>query len=156
MCRSINFNLYSIGKIRKYLNRPTVAKLVIVTTTSRLDYCDSLMFGIPKELIAQLQQRQNHAARVLTTRGIYEHITQVLVDIHWLPVQQRIEFKIILLTYKALNGLAPAYLSELLVLYNPMSDRRKIINGRPRDVDWRTLAEEPMLQLPLHSGTTCH
>ena len=82
VCRSINFNLYSIGKIRKYLNRPTVAKLVIVTTTSRLDYCDSLMFGIPKELIAQLQQRQNHAARVLTTRGIYERITQVFVDIH--------------------------------------------------------------------------
>ena len=48
VCRSINFNLYSIGKIRKYLDRPTVEKLVNATMTSRLDYCNSLMFGIPK------------------------------------------------------------------------------------------------------------
>ena len=55
VCRSINFNLYSIGKIRKYLDRPTVEKLVNATITSRLDYCNSLMFGIPKELITQLK-----------------------------------------------------------------------------------------------------
>ena len=48
VCRSINFNLYSIGKIRKYLDRPTVEKLVNATMTSRLDYCNSLMFGISK------------------------------------------------------------------------------------------------------------
>ena len=48
VCRSINFNLYSIGKIRKYLDRPTVEKLVNATITSRLDYCNSLMFGIPR------------------------------------------------------------------------------------------------------------
>ena len=66
VCRSINFNLYCIGKIRKYLDRPTVEKLVNATITSRLDYCNSLMFGIPKELISQLQKRQNHAARVIT------------------------------------------------------------------------------------------
>ena len=52
VCRSINFNMYSIGKIRKYLDRPTVEKLVNATITSRLDYCNSLMFSIPKELIS--------------------------------------------------------------------------------------------------------
>ena len=57
VCRSINFNLYSISKIRKYLDRPTVEKLVNATITARLDYCNSLMFGIPKELISQLQKR---------------------------------------------------------------------------------------------------
>ena len=55
VCRSINFNLYSICKIRKYFDRPTVEKLVNATITSRLDYCNSLMFGIHKELISQLQ-----------------------------------------------------------------------------------------------------
>ena len=55
VCRSSNFNLFSIGKIRKYLDRPTVEKLVNGIITSRLDYCNSLMFGIPKELISQLQ-----------------------------------------------------------------------------------------------------
>ena len=84
VCRSINFNLYFIGKIRKYLDRPTVEKLVNATITSRLDYCNSLMFGIPKELITQLQMRQNHAARVITQWRKYDHITPVLVDLHWL------------------------------------------------------------------------
>ena len=119
VCRSINFNLYSIGKIRKYLDRPTVEKLVNATITSRLDYCNSLMFGIPKELITQLHMRQNHAARVITQWRKYDHITPVLVDLHWLPVKQRIDFKILLLTYKALDGLAPAYLREQLVPYSP-------------------------------------
>ena len=117
VCRSINFNLYSIGKIRKYLDRPTVEKLVNATITSRLDYCNSLMFGIPKDLMSQLQKRQNHAARVITQWRKYDHITPVLVDLHWLPVKQRIDFKILLLTYKALNGLAPAYIRELLTPY---------------------------------------
>ena len=63
--------------------------------------------------------RQNHAARVITQWRKYDHITPVLVDLHWLPVKQRIDFKILLLTYKALNGLAPAYLREQLVPYSP-------------------------------------
>ena len=128
VCRSINFNLYSIGKIRKYLDRPTVEKLVNATITSRLDYCNSLMFGIPKELISQLQKRQNHAARVITKWRKYDHITPVLVDLHWLPVKQRIDFKILLLTYKALNGLAPAYMRELLIPYSPKRTLRSTEN----------------------------
>ena len=89
----------------------------------------------------------------------YDHITPVLVDLHWLPVEQRIEFKILLLTYKALNGLAPAYLRELLDPYTPVrtllsmeNDQLtphpwKMINWRLRDVDWRTLDQ--------HRGTAC-
>ena len=52
VCRSINFNLYWIGKIREYLDRPTIEKLVNATITSRLDYCNILTFGSPKELIS--------------------------------------------------------------------------------------------------------
>ena len=128
VCRSINFNLYSIGKIRKYLDRPTVEKLVNAIITSRLDYCNSLLFGILKELISQLQKRQNHAARIITKWRKYDHITPVLVDLHWLPVKQKIDFKILLLTYKALNGLAPAYMRELLIPYSPKRTLRSTEN----------------------------
>ena len=128
VCRSINFNLYSIGKIRKYLDRPTVEKLANAIITSRLDYCNSLMFGIPKELISQLEKRQNHAARVITKWRKYDHINPALVDLHWLPVKQRIDFKILLLTYKALNGLAPAYMRELLIPYSPKRTLRSTEN----------------------------
>ena len=137
VCRSINFNLYSIGKIRKYLDRPTVEKLVNATITSRLDYCNSLMFGIPKELISQLQKRQNHVARVITKWRKYDHITPVLVDLHWLPVKQRIDFKILLLTYKALNGLAPAYMRELLIPYSPKRTLRSTENHLLTPPRWR-------------------
>ena len=119
MCRSINFNLYSIGKIRKYLHLPTVEKLVNAIITSRLDYCNSLMFGIPRELISQLQKRQTNAARVITKWRKYDRITPFLLDLHWLPVKQRIDFRILLLTYKAFNGLVPAYMRENHLLTHP-------------------------------------
>ena len=77
------------------------------------------MFGIPKELISQRQKRQNHTACVITKWRKYDHITPVFVHLHWLPVKQRIDYQILLLTYKALNGLAPAYMRELLISYSP-------------------------------------
>ena len=87
------------------------------------------MFGIPKDLMSQLQKRQNHAARVITQWRKYDHITPVLVDLHWLPGKQRIDFKILLLTYKALNGLAPAYIGELLTPYTPALTLRSMDNN---------------------------
>ena len=65
-------------------------------------------------MINKLQIIQNAAARIVTFTKKTDHITPVLCKLHWLPVQYRIIFKILLLLYKGLNGLAPAYISELL------------------------------------------
>ena len=70
-------------------------------------------------MVSRLQLVQNTTARILTKTRKSEHITPVLASLHWLPVQYRIDFKILLLTYKALNGLAPSYLQELLTPYLP-------------------------------------
>ena len=110
ICKSINYNLYSIGKIRKYLDTPPAEKMI----TSRLDYCNSLLYGAKCNNTSQLQLCQNNAARMLSLRRKFDHITPVLKDLHWLPVEQRIEYKVLLLTYKA-----PAYISQLLSLYTP-------------------------------------
>ena len=75
-------------------------------------------------LIHRLQLVQNCAARVVMRRSKYEHIKPILLELHWLPVSQRILFKILLLTYKALNGLAPAYISDLLSRYIPARQLR--------------------------------
>ncbi len=56
---------------------------------------------------------------VLTRTRKYDHISPVMSTQHWLPIKYRIDFKILLITYKALNGLAPQYLSELLAHYSP-------------------------------------
>ena len=79
----------------------------------------SLLFGLPKFLLQRLQRVLNCAARVVYQSNKYDHITPLLMELHWLPVEQRINFKILLITYKALNGQAPTYLSDLLSYYRP-------------------------------------
>ncbi len=93
-------------------------KLVHAFVTSRLDYCNALLGGCPASSINKLQIVQNAAARVLTRSRKYDHITPILQSLHWLPMKFRISYKIVLLTYKALNDLAPAYLTNLLSRYS--------------------------------------
>ena len=94
-------------------------KMINCSITSRLDYCNNLLYGAKGYNISQLQLCQNNAARMLSLHRKFDHITPVLKDLHWLPVEQRIEYKVLLLTYKALHGKAPAYISQLLSLYTP-------------------------------------
>ena len=68
----------------------------------------------------KLQRVQNTAARVIAGLGKYDHVTMTLHELHWLPVDMKIKYKILLLTYKALNGLAPSYISDLLVLHSEL------------------------------------
>ena len=124
ICSSINYHLYSIGKIRKYLDIPTTQKMINATVTSRLDYCNSLLFGVPVYLVNKLQRCQNNAARIISLLPKSSHITPIRKELHWLPVQQRIHFKVLLLTYKCLNGEGPLYLSKLLCPYVPSRQLR--------------------------------
>ena len=82
VCKTINCNLYSIGKIRKYLDTPTAEKMINCSITSRLDYCNSLLYGAKGYNISQLQLCQNNAARMLSLRSKFDHITPVLKDLH--------------------------------------------------------------------------
>ena len=78
MCKNINFNLYSVGKIRKYLDRPTCETLINATVTSRLDYCNSLLYGAKASLFNKLQLCQNYAAQIMTRCRKYDHIRPAL------------------------------------------------------------------------------
>ena len=100
--------------IRKYLDENSTEMLVHAFVSSKLDYCNALLIGLPKYQIDRLQSVLNTAARIITFTCKYDHITPVLVRLHWLPVFYRIRFKVLLLTYKALNDLSPEYISELL------------------------------------------
>ena len=114
ICRSAYFALYRIGKIRSLIDVPTTEKLVHAFVTSRLDYCNSLLYGISKHQLQKLQSIQNAAARLITGTRKFDHITPILFKLHWLPVEQRIKFKIILITFKIISGKCPEYLSPLI------------------------------------------
>ena len=82
--------------------------------TTNLDYRNAILYGLPKVLLNRLQLVQNRAAPIVTFTKKYEHITPSLIDLHWLPVDYRIIYKILLLVYKAINGFSPSYISNLL------------------------------------------
>ena len=86
--------------------------------SSKLDYCNSLLYGLPDAQLQLLQRAQNTAARIVTRTKKTHHITPVLQQLHWLPVSYRIDFKLLLITYKVLNGLAPNYLCNLIKPYS--------------------------------------
>ena len=92
-------------------------------------YCNALLIGIQQDLIAKLQRLQNSAARIVSRTRKYEHITPVLIKLHWLPIIFCIQFKVLLLVYKALNRLAPKYIKELLVPYKPRRHLRSEAKG---------------------------
>ena len=94
---------------------PSAAETLIhAYITSRLDYCNGLLHGLPTNLVAKLQSILNTAARLVTKTRKYEHITPVTVNLHWLPIQYSIQFKPLLLIYKSLHVLAPSFLTDKL------------------------------------------
>ena len=90
---------------------------------SSLDYCNGLYYGVSPYLMNQLQIIQNRACRVIKGLKKKDSVDEHLQSLHWLKIEQRIQFKLLLLTYKSLNGAAPEYLSELLQ-YNHLSGSR--------------------------------
>ncbi|KAK3570693.1 hypothetical protein QTP86_025020 [Hemibagrus guttatus] len=105
--RSCRFLLYNIRRIRPFLSTQS---LVI----SRLDYCNSLLAGLPLNGIRALQMIQNAAARLVFNLPKFSHTTPLLRSLHWLPVAAHIRFKTLMLAYKAKNGPAPSYLKALV------------------------------------------
>ena len=112
--KSCSYYIHMIGKIRRHLDDESCKTIINSIVTSRLDYCNSMLLGCPDYLIKRLQKVQNMSARVISRTRKYDHISGVIESLHWLPVEDRITYKILTIVFKALHGLAPSYLTELL------------------------------------------
>ena len=105
ICRKAQFLLKKIGDIRNCLSIVTTEHLIHGYVTSPLDCCNSLLYGLPNSCILKLQRIQNSAARIIYRRKKFDHVTPLLKQLHWLPIRQRIEYKLLLLCFKAQHDL---------------------------------------------------
>ena len=98
VCKPTYFHLRNIGRIRSILSNDACAQLIHSLVTVRLDYCNSILYGLPDNIMYRLQKIQNTAARILIHLPRHSHISATLFDLHWLPIRYTITFKICILT----------------------------------------------------------
>ena len=115
-CSASFFHLHNIRRIHKYLTSAATKTLIHAFVTSRIDYCNSLMYGLPAYQLAKIQRVQNAAARLILNESKFCHITPLLKQPHWLPVAHRIRFKLLLMSFKAVHGLSPQYIRDLITI----------------------------------------
>ena len=122
LCGVAFYHLHNIKRIRKYLSRESTEMLVRAFITSCVDYCNSSFYGLPSYQLNKLQRVLNASAWLVFNMPSFCHISPLLRGLHWLPVKARIQFKILLITFKAIHGLAPKSRCGLLTskssLYN--------------------------------------
>ena len=118
ICKSVNFHIRNLWRIRKFITREACHHAVRALVLSRIDYANSLLYGAKQIDLQRLQRLQNKAARLVFACGRDQSSSHLLCTLHWLPVEDRIKYKILLYVYKSLNNQAPKYLAEILKLYN--------------------------------------
>jgi len=113
VARSCNYHSQAIRHIRHLLSRELALTLACSLILTRMDYCNSVLYGAPSSSIQILQRAQNNAARIVLQAPRRSHARPLLRDLHWLPIQHRIEYKVAVLTFKSRSSAtAPTYLSR--------------------------------------------
>jgi len=117
--RTCNYHIRSLRHIRPLIDRETAINLACSIVASRLDYCNSVLYGVSETNIAKLQRMQNNLARVVCKSPYNTNVTELLCELHWLPVRHRITYKVATITYRTRNCRQPSYLLDSLVSYQP-------------------------------------
>ena len=117
ICQTAYSEIRRIGSIRQFLTTEATKILATSLVLSRVDYCNSLLAGIPQKLVNKVQHVMNCAARLVCKAPKHEHVIPFLVDLHWLSAECRIEYKIATICCSVITGTAPPYPSDLLELY---------------------------------------
>uniref|UniRef100_A0A803SUT5 Reverse transcriptase domain-containing protein n=1 Tax=Anolis carolinensis TaxID=28377 RepID=A0A803SUT5_ANOCA len=113
-----------VRQLRPYLEKSDLTRVVHALVTSRLDYCNALYVGLPLKTARKLQLVQRLAARLLTGANYRARSTPLFKELHWLPFTFRAQFKVQVITYKALNSLGPTYLRDRISPYEPACSLR--------------------------------
>ena len=114
VCSKVSRNITSIRKNRKYFSIESSQKLTSGLVMGLLDYGNALYYGPPNKEVTKLQRLQNYATKTILDRNRYDSLTLARHQLHWLPVEERIKFKLLTLVYKCVNDQGPLYLQKLL------------------------------------------
>ena len=123
VCRNCYYKLCQIRRIKRSLTANSITLLVLASVHSRLDYCNSVLYSLPWSRLQLLQSVLNSAARLIQGLKRFDHISPVLIDLHWLPYPQCVKYKVFMLMLKCLKGLAPAYLVAFCTKVSAVSGR---------------------------------
>ena len=158
ICKTALLEIRRISTIRHYLTDDATKTPVVSFVLSRIDYCNSLLAGLPQSLVGKLQSVQNCAARLVVSAPPHVHFTPILRHLHWLPVRARIFYETACLCFHAITS-TPAYLSDLLYLYCPSRSLRSSADTRLLKIPLFSARQKLIvlsLTLVLQSGTHCH
>ena len=128
-------NLYHIlrkvAHVRHLLNEEATKTIIQALMLSKIDYCNSIYQGAPTYAINKLQRLQNMGCRIIKKVGKYDHITPHLIELHWLRIKECIVYKVCVLMFKCINGLAPQYLLETIIQVHGCNLRSTTFNHLP-------------------------
>jgi len=122
--QSCYYHIKALRHLRHTLDTHTASLIAHALVSSRLDYANSVLYGAAKSTVSKLQRIQNTLSRIVLRADRQSHSSSLLQQLHWLPVQSRIHFKLATITYKALSTSSPQYLASLLHPYQPTRSLR--------------------------------
>ena len=128
---NLYYILRKVAHVRYLLNEEATKTIVQALILSKTGYCNSIYQGAPTYAINKLQRLQNMGCRIIKRLGKYDHITPHLMELHWLKIKEHIVYKVCVLMYKCIKGLAPQYLSEVVIKDHGYSLRSTTLNNLP-------------------------
>ena len=143
IARTCYFELRRLASIRRFLTSTATATLASAFGLSRIDYCNSLLFGSTNDVTSHLQRIQNYAAQVILRLPMSSSITIHLKSLHWLPVKVRSTYKIACLCYHCHSSTAPSYVTDML-------HKKPLHTCNTRSSSYTI----PLLNRPAHSKAT--
>ena len=160
LCCILFCQLRRLGKTRPFLSTDAANKLTVSFVLTSLDYCNSLLAGLPDNKLNKLQRIQNHAARIVLRKPRHVSATSLLRTLHWLPVKARIQYKLACLCFQCLShNTMPPYLSDLLHPYQPSRTLHSLDTPLLSVLAslWRPLAEDlSLFWAPLSGIPYCY
>ena len=123
MSTSCLFHIRDLRRIRNTIDHTTACTIATSLVHSKLDYCNSLLLNLPSAQTKVTHNFTSHIARAVTKTPKFHHITPILKSLHWLNINERIQYKVLSLTYKTLNSSRPAYLHSLVTVNHSRSTR---------------------------------